>query len=41
TIAEYLYLTANHAWVRRYRPDLPEANPGSPIDFDTLPPPSF
>ncbi|HET98765.1 MAG TPA: hypothetical protein ENH89_00020 [Aurantimonas coralicida] len=41
TIAEYLYLTANHAWVRQYAPDLPEANPGSPIDFNVLQPPSF
>ena len=39
TMAEYLFLTADHAWARLYRPDLPEANPERPIDFNTLSPP--
>ena len=41
TLAEYLYLKADHAWARQYAPHLPEANPGRAIDFDTLPPPQF
>lgn len=37
--AEYDYLIADRAHARRHRPESPEANPGRPVDFDTLPPP--
>ncbi len=37
-VAEYLYLTADRAWVRQYAPDLPEARPKEAIDIGTLPP---
>lgn len=39
TMAEYLYLTDDRAWVTQYAPHLPEANPLVPIDFNTLSPP--
>ncbi len=38
---EYHYLMADREHARRHRPDSPEADPGKPIDFDTLVPPEF
>ncbi len=38
TAAEYLYLRADRAWVRQYRPDLPEANPMQSVDLNAQPP---
>ena len=38
-IAEYLYLKADRAWAREWAPNLPEANPRQPVDFNTLQPP--
>ena len=40
-LAEYLFMKADHAWVRENAPHLPEANPGQSIDFNVLQPPSF
>lgn len=37
TIAEYLFLRADRAWVREYAPHLPEARPEEAIDINKLP----
>lgn len=38
TLAEYLFLTADHGWARQYAPHLPEATPERPVDINELAP---